>query len=192
MITGVILAGGRATRMGGHDKGLIALNGVPLYQHVLSRLKAQVDEVMISANRNQDMYAQSGCRIIGDFDAGFPGPLAGILSGLHASPSEWVVFVPCDVPALPFDLVRRLWQARGEANAAYATDGERPHPTLLLINRNLIEPLEAYLLLGNRKLMLFMEQVGANAVSFSDQPESFRNMNSPEDLSNWEDVLRES
>ncbi|UAY92083.1 molybdenum cofactor guanylyltransferase MobA [Pectobacterium polaris] len=192
MITAVILAGGRATRMGGHDKGLIALNGVPLYQHVLSRLKAQVDEVMISANRNQTMYAQSGCRIIGDFDASFPGPLAGILSGLHASPSEWVVFVPCDVPALPFDLVRRLWQARGEANATYATDGERPHPTLLLINRNLIESLETYLHLGNRKLMLFMEQVGANSVSFSDQPKAFRNMNSPEDLSNWEDQHRES
>ncbi|WP_174867025.1 molybdenum cofactor guanylyltransferase MobA [Pectobacterium polaris] len=192
MITGVILAGGRATRMGGHDKGLIALNGVPLYQHVLSRLKTQVDEVMISANRNQAVYAQSGCRIIGDFDASFPGPLAGILSGLHASPSEWVVFVPCDVPTLPLDLVHRLWQARGEANATYATDGERPHPTLLLINRNLIESLEAYLHLGNRKLMLFMEQIGANVVSFSDQPESFRNMNSPEDLSNWEDQHRES
>ncbi|GKW33247.1 molybdenum cofactor guanylyltransferase [Pectobacterium carotovorum subsp. carotovorum] len=192
MITGVILAGGRATRMGGHDKGLIALNGVPLYQHVLSRLKAQVDEVMISANRNQAVYAQSGCRIIGDFDASFPGPLAGILSGLYASTSEWVVFVPCDVPALPCDLVNRLWQARGEANAAYATDGERPHPTLLLINRNLIGPLEAYLHLGNRKLMLFMEQVGANAVSFSEHPKAFRNMNSPEDLSNWEDQHRES
>lgn len=192
MITGVILAGGRATRMGGHDKGLIALNGEPLYLHVLSRLKAQVNEVMISANRNQTMYAQSGCRIISDVDTSFPGPLAGILSGLHASPSEWVAFVPCDVPALPCDLVNRLWQAREEANAAYATDGERPHPTLVLINKNLIESLEAYLHLGNRKLMLFMEQVGANAVSFSDQPEAFRNMNSPEDLSNWEEQHRES
>lgn len=192
MITGVILAGGRATRMGGHDKGLIALNGEPLYLHVLSRLKAQVNEVMISANRNQAVYAQSGCRIISDFDTSFPGPLAGILSGLHASPSEWVAFVPCDVPALPCDLVNRLWQARGESNAAYATDGERPHPTLLLINKNLIESLETYLHLGNRKLMLFMEQVGANAVSFSDQSQAFRNMNSPEDLSNWEEQHRES
>ncbi|MBA5602851.1 molybdenum cofactor guanylyltransferase MobA [Pectobacterium aroidearum] len=187
MITGVILAGGRATRMGGNDKGLITLNGQPLYQHVLSRLKAQVDEVIISANRNQAIYAQSGCQIIGDFDTSFPGPLAGILSGLHASTSEWVVFVPCDVPTFPLDLVHRLWQAREEANAAYATDGERPHPTLLLINKNLIEPLETYLHVGNRKLMLFMEQVGAKAVSFSDQPEAFRNLNSPEDLSNWED-----
>ncbi|KHT30308.1 molybdenum cofactor guanylyltransferase MobA [Pectobacterium carotovorum] len=192
MITGVILAGGRATRMGGHDKGLIALNGEPLYLHVLSRLKAQVDDVMISANRNQAVYAQSGCRIISDVDTSFPGPLAGILSGLHASPSEWVAFVPCDVPALPLDLVHRLWEARGEANAIYATDGERPHPTLLLINKNLIESLETYLHLGNRKLMLFMEQVGANAVSFSDQPKAFRNMNSPEDLSNWEDQHSES
>lgn len=187
MITGVILAGGRATRMGGHDKGLIVLNGVPLYLHVLSRLKAQVDEVIISANRNQSVYAKSGCQIIGDIDTSFPGPLAGILSGLHSAMSDWVVFVPCDVPAFPLDLVHRLWQARGEENAAYATDGERPHPTLLLINKNLIEPLEAYLHLGNRKLMLFMEQIGAKAVSFNDQPEAFLNLNSPEDLSNWED-----
>ncbi|AYH07926.1 molybdenum cofactor guanylyltransferase MobA [Pectobacterium parmentieri] len=187
MITGVILAGGRATRMGGHDKGLIALNGVPLYLHALSRLKAQVDEIIISANRNQDVYAQSGYRVIDDSDATFPGPLAGILSGLHASTSEWVIFVPCDVPAFPLDLVHRLCQARGEANAAYATDGERPHPTLLLINKNLIESLEAYLHLGNRKLMLFMEQVGAKTVLFNDQPEAFHNLNSPEDLSNWED-----
>ncbi|WCG83093.1 molybdenum cofactor guanylyltransferase MobA [Pectobacterium sp. A5351] len=187
MITGVILAGGRATRMGGHDKGLVALNGEPLYLHVLSRLKAQVDEVIISANRNQAVYAQSGCRIISDTDTSFLGPLAGILSGLHAATSEWVVFVPCDVPAFPLDLVHRLWQKRGEENAAYATDGERPHPTLLLINKNLIEPLETYLHLGNRKLMLFMEQVGAKAISFNDQPEAFHNLNSPEDLSNWED-----
>ncbi|AOR63172.1 molybdenum cofactor guanylyltransferase MobA [Pectobacterium wasabiae] len=191
MITGVILAGGRATRMGGHDKGLIALNGVPLYLHVLSRLKTQVDEVIISANRNQDVYAQSGYRIISDFDTNFLGPLAGILSGLHASASEWVVFVPCDVPALPLDLVQRLWQEREEASAAYATNGERSHPTLLLINKNLIEPLEVYLHLGNRKLMLFMEQVGAKAVLFNDKPETFHNLNSPEDLSNWEDQHRE-
>ncbi|KHN49212.1 molybdenum cofactor guanylyltransferase MobA [Pectobacterium fontis] len=186
MITGVILAGGRATRMGGHDKGLIALNRVPLYLHVLSRLRTQVDEVIISANRNQDVYAQSGCRIISDLDTNFPGPLAGILSGLHAAMSKWVVFVPCDVPSLPLDLVQRLWHACGEANAVYATDGERPHPTLVLINKNLIEPLEIYLHLGNRKLMLFMEQIGAKTVSFSDQAEAFHNLNSPDDLSNWE------
>ncbi|MEH0875378.1 molybdenum cofactor guanylyltransferase MobA [Pectobacterium cacticida] len=187
MITGVILAGGRATRMGGHDKGLIALNGVPLYQHVLSRLKAQVDEIIISANRNQAIYAQSGCQIISDFDTSFPGPLAGILSGLRASTSKWVVCVPCDVPVFPLDLVHRLWHARGEVDAVYATDGVRPHPTLLLINKNLIEPLETYLHVGNRKVMLFMEQVGAKAISFNDQPEAFRNLNSPEDLSHWED-----
>ncbi|MEH2922102.1 molybdenum cofactor guanylyltransferase MobA [Samsonia erythrinae] len=190
MITGVILAGGRASRMGGRDKGLIALNGVPLYQHVLLRLKKQVDEVIISANRNQPIYAQSGCRIIGDFDTSFPGPLAGMLSGLHASTSEWVVFVPCDVPALPLDLVHRLWQARGDTHAVYATDGERPHPTLVLMNKILINTLEDYLNHGNRKLMLFMEQVGAKTVSFNEQPEAFRNLNSPEDLSNWEDQIR--
>lgn len=183
MITGVILAGGQATRMGGRDKGLLALNGVPLYQHVLTRLRTQVDEVIINANRNIHVYQQSGCRVISDLKNGFSGPLAGVLAGISAVTSEWIVFVPCDVPELPQDLVKRLWQGRNGKNAAYATDGKRGHPTLLLINRCIMESLENYLRHGDRKLMLFMEQIGAAAVSFADKPEAFCNLNFPDDLS---------
>ncbi|MCL2896949.1 molybdenum cofactor guanylyltransferase MobA [Brenneria tiliae] len=183
MITGVILAGGRATRMGGCDKGLLALNGIPLYQHVLTRLKKQVDKVIINANRNLPVYQQSGCAVVSDLQNGFCGPLAGILTGMCAATSEWIIFVPCDVPELPQDLVKRLWEGRNGRNAAYATDGSRGHPTLLLINRRLIKPLENYLANGDRKLMIFMEQIAATAVSFADQPAAFRNLNFPEDLS---------
>lgn len=182
MITGVILTGGQATRMGGCDKGLLALNGLPLYQHVMSRLRKQVDEIIINANRNIPVYQQSGYRVISDLKNGFSGPLAGILTGMYAVTSEWIVFVPCDVPELPLDLVKRLWQGRNGKNAAYATDGKRRHPTLLLINRCLLKTLESYLERGDRKLMIYMEQIGATAVSFADQPGAFRNLNFPEDL----------
>ncbi|MBJ7223298.1 MULTISPECIES: molybdenum cofactor guanylyltransferase MobA [unclassified Brenneria] len=192
MITGVILAGGQATRMGGCDKGLLELKGMPLYQHVLIRLRIQVDEVIINANRNLPVYRQSGCRVISDLQNDFSGPLAGILTGMYAVTSEWIVFVPCDVPELPQDLVKRLWRERKGKNAAYATDGSRGHPTLLLINRCLMKPLEDYLSHGDRKLMIFMEQVEATAVSFADQPDAFHNLNFPEDLSNFQRRHHES
>ncbi|MFC3393797.1 molybdenum cofactor guanylyltransferase MobA [Brenneria rubrifaciens] len=186
MITGVILAGGQSTRMGGRDKGLLELHGIPLYQHVLERLRNQVDEIIISANRNQPVYQQSGCKVVSDIEKGFAGPLAGILTGMQMATSEWVIFVPCDVPGLPLDLVHRLWKDKEGKNAAYVTDGHRDHPTLLLINRCFIEPLKNYLRSGDRKLMLFIEQIGAKAVSFADQPNALLNLNSPEDLSNWQ------
>nr|MBG6242851.1 molybdenum cofactor guanylyltransferase MobA [Candidatus Symbiopectobacterium sp. Dall1.0] len=84
MITGIILAGGQASRMGGQDKGLLTLRGIPLYQHVLTRLKPQVDRVYINANRNQAVYQESGCTVFSDLPNGFSGPLAGILSGFVA------------------------------------------------------------------------------------------------------------
>lgn len=192
MITGVILAGGQATRMGGYDKGLLALNGLPLYQHVLARLRKQVDEIIINANRNLPVYQQSGYRVISDLKNGFSGPLAGILTGMYTATSEWIVFVPCDVPELPQDLVKRLWEGRKGKNAAYATDGKRGHPTLLLINRCLLKPLENYLDHGDRKLMIFMERIEATPVSFSDQPEAFRNLNFPEDLTSLQRQHHES
>ncbi|MEI7064167.1 molybdenum cofactor guanylyltransferase MobA [Dickeya chrysanthemi] len=187
MITGVILAGGQSSRMGGNDKGLIELEGRPLYQHVLDRLKPQVDTLLINANRHQECYRQSGYPVIGDINHDFSGPLAGVFTGLSVAKTEWVVFVPCDVPALPCDLVSRLLNFSDGHLVAYATDGVRQHPTLLLIHTSLIGKLEAYLSNGDRKLMLFLEQVTAKAVSFADQPLSFRNLNTPEDIAHWQE-----
>ncbi|GAB7198484.1 hypothetical protein OS11_47670 [Dickeya oryzae] len=121
----------------------------------------------------------------------FPALWLAFFTGLSVANTEWVVFAPCDVPALPCDLVSRLRQScgnqfSGNHCAAYATDGEREHPTLLLIHTSLTGELESYLNRGDRKLMLFLEQVGAKAVSFADQPLSFRNLNTPEDLAHWQ------
>ncbi|MGM3173853.1 molybdenum cofactor guanylyltransferase MobA [Dickeya lacustris] len=187
MITGVILAGGQSSRMGGNDKGLIELEGKPLYQHVIERLMPQIDTLIINANRHHERYQQSGYPVCGDINQAFSGPLSGILTGLKVAQTEWVIFVPCDVPALPHDLVSRLWQQRGDKLAVYATDGIRAHPTLLLIHTSLFHQLNIFLTAGDRKLMLFLASVGAKSVSFADQPMAFRNLNTPEDLVNWQD-----
>ncbi|OSN07994.1 molybdenum cofactor guanylyltransferase MobA [Lonsdalea iberica] len=186
MITGIILAGGQSSRMGGQDKGLLLLDGIPLYQHVLTRLASQVDSVLINANRHHERYQQSGYPVIGDINRQFAGPLAGMYTGLVTTETEWALFAPCDVPALPLNLVSRLQQHIGHHPAAYATDDEHHHPTLLLINKSQTAALEEFLSRGDRKLMLFLNYIHAQPVSFSDQPQAFRNLNTPEELAEWQ------
>lgn len=185
-ITGIILAGGRATRMGGQDKGLVQVAGIPLYQHVLARLQPQVGPIAISANRNQNRYQEFGLPTISDLTPDFNGPLAGILSGLKYTSTEWVVFVPCDVPDFPTTLVEQLWQQKGQTLAAYASDGERAHPTLALLHTSLAPQLEAYLTRGERKLMLFLDAAGAQKITFEGQQAAFHNLNTPEDCQRWQ------
>ncbi|CAI1198770.1 molybdenum cofactor guanylyltransferase MobA [Serratia quinivorans] len=185
-ITGIILAGGRATRMGGEDKGLIQIAGIPLYQYVLSRLRPQVGQIAISANRNQARYGESGLPIVSDLTPDFSGPLAGMLAGLKHATTEWVVFVPCDVPDFPATLVDQLWQQKGNSLAAYASDGERAHPTLALLHTSLAPQLKEYLARGERKLMLFLDAAGARQIVFSDHQTAFHNLNTREDCLRWQ------
>jgi CTP:molybdopterin cytidylyltransferase MocA len=110
-LTGLVLAGGRGTRMGGVDKGLQLLHGEPLAAHVLKRLAAQTGPLLISANRHAEVYAglgaPFGAAVVADTLAGFPGPLAGLLAGLRAAGTEFVLSAPCDSPGLPADLAAR-------------------------------------------------------------------------------------
>ncbi|CDL83493.1 molybdenum cofactor guanylyltransferase MobA [Xenorhabdus szentirmaii] len=184
-ISGAILAGGLSTRMRGNDKGLIHFDGSPLYQHIAAKLQPQVHELLINANRNLEVYQQSGYPIIPDIITDFSGPLAGMLSVLKKAINEWVIFVPCDVPDFPDDLVAKLWQYKQHAWAVYAHDCERAHPTLTLMHRSLIPRLESYLALGERKLMFFMQMIKAKAVYFPD-PKAFTNLNTPEECHHWE------
>ncbi|MCD1125663.1 molybdenum cofactor guanylyltransferase MobA [Jinshanibacter sp. LJY008] len=184
-ITGAILAGGQATRMGGTDKGLVTIGGTPLYLHVLTRLKPQVESIIISANRNTEEYKKSGHPVFQDSIEGFKGPLAGILTMLENSPTEWVLFAPCDTPLIPDSLAKRLWHHRNNQPVAYVDDGERAHPTLALMNICLITPLRNYLQGGDRKLMIFLSQQQATAVDFSDMPQAFKNINTLDECRNW-------
>ncbi len=161
------------------------LNRQPLYRHVLDRLAPQVGCVMINANRNLACYRQSGQPVITDTLADYPGPLAGMLAGLQAARTEWVVFAPCDVPVFPADLVSCLWQGKQEAAAAFACGGGRDHPAFALLNRALIPALEIFLAQGERKVMLFFARVGAVRVMFPAGQGAFLNLNTPQDLQNW-------
>lgn len=189
-ITGVILAGGQGSRMGGEDKGLVSLNGLPLYQHVLARLRPQVDEVLISANRNLHLYASSGCPVVSDSFPDFAGPLAGIFSALQAARSEWVAFCSCDTPTIPSDYIARLWAEKGSANALWVRTTQRDHPTLALIHRSVAADLEIFLNHGDRKLILFLQQQMGHSVLFEDDESCFRNINTVEDLQHAEKLLR--
>jgi molybdopterin-guanine dinucleotide biosynthesis protein A len=188
-ITGVILAGGRSSRMG-QDKGLVKIDGLPLFVHIANKLLPQVGTLLISSNQHQEQYAERFA-VIGDITADFAGPLAGMLAALVASQTEWVAFVPCDVPAFPDNLVQRLWENKGQAPAAYVTDGERAHPTLCLLNKSLIPRLREYLAQGERKVMLFFAQVAAQQVVFAN-PAAFANLNTPEDVQLWQASLRKT
>ena len=182
-VTGVILAGGKATRMGGVDKGLVAVNGRPMIAYVIDALRPQVAEVLIKANRGHDAYGEFGRRLIADAEGDFKGPLAGFVSGMRAARTPYVAFVPCDSPLVCDDLVQRLHVALSAADAriAVAHDGDRLQPVFALLDRTLEDDLAGYLDGGGRKIDQWYARHGFATVDCSDVAESFRNINAPDD-----------
>ncbi|TCJ95837.1 molybdenum cofactor guanylyltransferase [Volucribacter psittacicida] len=182
-ISAVILAGGQGKRMGGVDKGLQLLQGKPLVEHILQRLKPQLTHIAINANRHLPQYAQYGYPVFNDELTGFQGPLSGMLTGLKRATSDYVLFVPCDCPYLPLNLVEKFSQAiHQQAPVAYADDGERSHPTFCLLSKKLITPLSTYLAQGERKVLTFFQQQQALVIDFSEQKQGFININWREGL----------
>lgn len=183
-ISAVILAGGLARRMGGVDKGLQLLNNQPLVAHTLARLKNQIYQVSINANRNIDQYTQFGVPVFQDEIEGFQGPLSGMLTALRHAKTDYVLFVPCDCPYLPLNLEAKLQSAVKKPGilCAYAHDGEREHPTFCLISRQLLTALEQYLASGERRMLVFLRKQHAVSVDFSEQKSAFRNFNTLADL----------
>jgi len=188
-ITAIILAGGKSVRMNGNDKGLLLFKNKPLYCHVIDKIATQVNHIIINSNRNISLYRQANYSVINDVLPGFLGPLAGIYSGLINSQTDWNLIVSCDTPFLPADLVTRLKQKAINHQAAYVFDGEKYHPTILLIRREVAEKIKQYLIQGDRKLMLFLQSIDAISVNFSDKKQSFVNINTPEDLNFWNQSL---
>lgn len=186
-ITGVVLAGGKARRMGGADKGLLELDGKALWRHVADALALQVETVVVNANRHQEIYKQSGLKVIPDSLADFPGPLAGMLSVFQQEASDWFLFCPCDMPYIPHNLVARLTAQRNSAPVVWVNDGERDHPTIALMHRKMQPLLQDYLQSGERRVMIFMRLAGGHAVDFSDHKDAFVNVNTPEELARWQD-----
>ena len=183
-ISAVILAGGQAKRMGSVDKGLQPLQGKPLFQFIYDRLHSQVEHISVNANRNQAIYAVAGLPVFGDNIEGFQGPLSGILTALERSETDFVLFVPCDSPFFPDNLLEKLKSAvvfHG-VSIAYVHDGEREHPTFCLMARSLKEKLAAYLATGERRMLHFMRQNEAVSVDFSENKAAFTNINTLDEL----------
>ncbi|MDB5857898.1 MAG: mobA [Ramlibacter sp.] len=191
-ITGIILAGGRGSRMGGADKGLQVFRGMPLALHTLMRLGPQVGEAMVNANRNLAAYESFGVPVWPDASADYAGPLAGFLVGLERCETAYLVTVPCDTPLFPPDLVARLAEAleREDADIAMAAareeDGQvRAQPVFSLLRHELMESLVRFTVAGGRKIDAWTAQHKTVLVPFDrpgDDPAAFFNANTLAEL----------
>ncbi|NUX56978.1 molybdenum cofactor guanylyltransferase MobA [Paraburkholderia youngii] len=195
-ITGLVLAGGRGTRMGGVDKGLQPLRGEALAAHVLRRLAPQTGPLMISANRHADIYAALGApyraTVVADTLPDFPGPLAGMLAGLRAAGTAYLLSVPCDSPWLPADLAARLADALDANHADIVTvttidiRGETTlHPVFALMRTAVADDLAAFLAAGERKVRAWYARHKTVEVVFADE-RAFYNANSLQELADLE------
>ena len=185
-ITGLVLAGGRGSRMGGADKGLQPLQGRSLAQHAIERLRPQVGPLWVNANRNAEAYAAFGVPVCADPVAGQPGPLAGFLAGLGVCRTPWLAVVPCDVPRFPADLVARLGaglEAAGAELAIAVTDegGERrAHPVFCLLAATLRDDLAAALARDERRVQQWTRRHRCAEVVFD--AAALANANTGDDL----------
>lgn len=197
-ITGLILAGGRGSRMGGVDKGLQSFNGVPLALHTLLRLSPQVGEIMINANRNLAAYESFGAPVWPDASAlgEYAGPLAGFMTGLERCETPYLLTVPCDTPLFPADLVDRMAEAfvRDNADFAVAAAPEeddqknisiRPQPVFCLMRCDMLESLMRFTKGGGRKIDAWTAQHKTVHVTFDragDDARGFFNANTLAEL----------
>ena len=199
-ITGLILAGGRGSRMGGVDKGLQNFNGMPMALHTLMRMQMQVGQVMINAKRNLAAYESFGAEVWPDVMADYPGPLAGFLTGLERCETPYLVTAPCDSPRFPLDLVARLAEAmeREQAEIAMAAAPEkdeqgevkvRTQPVFCLLRIELLESLVQFTQGGGRKIDAWTAQHKTVVVPFDqpgDDPLAFANANTLDELKQLE------
>ena len=178
--------------MGGADKGLLELDGAPMAARVIARLLPQVDELLISANRNAARWAAFGQRVIADELSGFAGPLAGLHAALRQARHALVLSVPCDSPGLPDDLAARLLAGLQAANAdiAVARVGGETQPVFCLCRRELAGHLGDFLAAGGRGVGRWQHQCRTVAVDFDDQPAAFDNLNTPAELAALSAALR--
>jgi molybdopterin-guanine dinucleotide biosynthesis protein A len=168
--------------MGGTDKGLLAYRGRPLVEWALEVLTPQVDEVLISANRNLDTYAAYGHRVLPDTLPDFPGPLAGVLAALEAVNADWLLVAPCDTPHLPADLAQRLLAAALQENVplAVAADAMRVHHSSFIVRTDQRDNLAGYLARGERAVRHWQAGLRSTTVRFD--AACFANLNQPQDL----------
>lgn len=183
-MTGLILAGGKGTRMGHVDKGLQLLRGYPMVMHAIARLAPQVGPMLINANQNLDVYRDLGYPVVPDVIDGFAGPLAGMHAGLGRCQTPYLLSVPCDSPFLPVDLAARLGAALSGSGAAVAfvVSLGRSHPVFALMRVTVASQLAAFLTSGGRKIDSWYANLAQVEVNFDDEADAFRNINTRDEL----------
>lgn len=185
-LTGLVLAGGRSSRLqtpaaSDIDKGLVLFQGQALIAHACRFLQGQgVASILISANRNTSQYGQYG-HVVSDAPefGSFPGPLAGMLAAMEALRTPWLLVMPVDVVDLPADLAVRLLRCAAGQRPVYARSADGPHPLCVLLPGALEHDLRAWLATGGRKVQDWLAHTGAVAVDFAGA--GFVNLNAPED-----------
>ena len=177
-VTAAVLAGGRAQRLGGIDKGLALWRGRPLIAHVVAALAGQADDILIVANRNAEEYRRYGT-VCADDRAGYRGPLEGLATALRRARGDWLLSVPVDSPEPGTDLLARLWHERGTAAVVVAHDGRRRQPLFALYRRaGLVMPGDD----PDLPVWAWQDTQAVREVDFSDSPARFANLNTAEDF----------
>ncbi len=176
----IILAGGQGKRVGGHDKGLVLYQGKPLIETVLEIMRPQVDDIIISANRNITTYQKFTDNVVSDLSSSYQGPLAGIVACLKHCRHSNAVVVACDMPGLPDDLVSRLLAAMKNNDVSIAAV-DKHHQLALVLKTSLAEVIQQQLDMGRRRLMQWVKSVPHASVSFDDNAQAFINLNHLQD-----------
>lgn len=183
-VSAIILAGGRATRMNGVDKGLIKLQQKPFIQHIIQRLSPQVDEILLNANREIAQYSTFNFPVLQDDQPDFIGPLAGFSLGLRHCKHDYLLTTPCDSPLIPADLTSRLMHSllAEDADIAVAKSGGYSHPVFCLLKKSTLPSLSDFIAQGHRKVSLWQKSLAYTEVTFDDCDDAFVNVNTFEEL----------
>ena len=169
--------------MDGEDKGLITLQGKPLIDYIITALRPQAGNIIINANRNAEQYGARGLPVVADMLGNYFGPLVGMATGMQATDRPYIVTAPCDSPFIPDTLVETLFHTliADQAEISVAHDGTRMQPVFALLRCELLPSLLAYLEAGGRKIDSWYSQHHTALADFSASPETFLNLNTPED-----------
>ena len=184
LLTVVILAGGKGSRLGGRDKGLLEWQGRPLIEHVLQNIAPVTANILINANQNIEVYQQYGYPVVSDESPDFAGPLAGMLAALRSADTPYILTLPCDAPLTSADIVERFCDVHEEKQRQLYVAGtaEGLQPVYAMINNSLTDTLQQYLADGNRKVRDWMQANHAVVVDFDQLAPAFVNINTESDL----------
>ena len=179
-ISCIILAGGEARRFNREDKGLVIFNNKPLIEHVCDQITSQVDDIVISANRNIDLYKKYSAKVVKDVTDDFQGPLSGIAACLPECEHEWILVLPCDIPLLPDNLVEKL--SSTDNKRLIVAKGHEQRQLIFLMHASLKMSLDEYLEQGFQKAMSWIDLQSPDIVTFDNKGSTFLNINTPEEL----------